>query len=143
MFGVIVCPRCNRVCGVDLGTERKRCPVCGHRIEVSKAKVYFKTDSQEELAEAVRRLADEIAPSLDNGLKPKEKREQPAERTKLDEVGLRMVIVRLTRRHGEFDIDDLAEEMGDVKREQLESIVRKMLSAGLIYEPSPGKYRSV
>jgi uncharacterized protein with GYD domain len=143
MFGVIVCPRCNRVCGVDLGTKSKRCPACGHRIEVSKAKVYFKTDSQEELAEAVRRLADEIAPPLDKGLGSKEKREAPTARSKLDEVGLRMVTVMLTRRHGEFDIDDLAEEMGDVKREQLESIVRKMLSAGLIYEPSPGKYRSV
>jgi predicted RNA-binding Zn-ribbon protein involved in translation (DUF1610 family) len=46
MFGVIVCPSCNRARGVDLSAAAVVCPSCGKKMNVGRAKVYFKTDSE-------------------------------------------------------------------------------------------------
>jgi hypothetical protein len=142
MFGVIVCPRCNRVRGVDLGSKRISCTGCGHGIDVTRAKVYFRTEDQSELAEAVRRMAMEIAPDLDGedwGTGSRNEREVE----KLDQQGLLVLMIELTGEMDGFTLDDLRERTGTDDMEWLGSMVNRMLDQGLIYEPSPGHFKTV
>ncbi|HVO77858.1 MAG TPA: DUF1922 domain-containing protein, partial [Methanomassiliicoccales archaeon] len=60
MFGVVVCPKCKKARGVVLGSARAKCPRCGHSIDLSKARVFYKTEKQAELAEAVKKMNDRL-----------------------------------------------------------------------------------
>ena len=146
MFGVIVCSRCHRVRGIDLNTKRTVCPGCGHSMDVSKAKIYFKTEERKELAEAVRLKAKEIAPKLDEN--DSESWSIGAEKEivakpKLDEQGLLTVALRLSKEKGDFSKEELVNELSLEYKENISLLLEKMLLEGLIYEPEPGKYRAV
>jgi len=148
MFGVIVCPKCNRVRGIDLSIGRAVCPRCGHPIDIDRAKVYFRTESQRELVEAVRQKAREIAPSLDpaeledwaivkDGIDPPEQPERGISEDRVYEIAR-----RLTADQGEFIREDLKRELG-CGEDEVDGIVERTLSAGVIYEPRRGMYRTV
>jgi len=146
MFGVIVCPRCSRVRGVDLSRKRVNCPGCGHSIDVTRAKIYFSTEDQAELAEAVRHMAREIAPRLDRQEVEPWTLETEQEETipkRFDEQGLIMTIISLTEEGGGFTLEELMERVGIEDRDGVRTMVSKLLSEGLIYEPEPGLYRAI
>jgi phage FluMu protein Com len=52
-LGVIVCPRCKQVKGVDLSKKTSKCPRCGHMLNLTKLKIFYETDSQDKLREAI------------------------------------------------------------------------------------------
>ncbi|PNX46189.1 MAG: hypothetical protein BV459_06900 [Thermoplasmata archaeon M11B2D] len=52
-FGVIVCPYCRLVKGVDLFSKTTKCIRCGKTLWLKKVKIFYKTDSQEKLRQAV------------------------------------------------------------------------------------------
>ena len=52
-FGVIVCPKCKKVKGVDLSCKTTKCHRCGKILKIDKLKICYKTDSQEELRKAI------------------------------------------------------------------------------------------
>jgi phage FluMu protein Com len=52
-YGVIICPKCHQVKGVLLTTKTSRCTKCNKIILLKKSKIYFKTNSQQELTEAI------------------------------------------------------------------------------------------
>jgi len=146
MFGVIVCPRCSRVRGVDLSRKRVSCPGCGHSIDVTKAKIYFSTEDQAELIEAVGHMAREIAPRLDQQEVEPWTLETEKEETipkRLDEQGLIMIIISLTEEGGGFTLEELMERVGIEDRYGVRAMISKLLSEGLIYEPEPGLYRAI
>ena len=66
MFGVIICPRCNRARGVDLSVKTSKCPGCGLHSEVDRMHTYFQTDNELELAEAVRRTSSRMQHSIED-----------------------------------------------------------------------------
>jgi hypothetical protein len=146
MFGVIVCPRCNRVRGVDLSRREVTCPGCGLSIDVSKAKVYFRTENQTELAEAVRQMTREIAPGLDSTLEEAWTvggGEGEASPKKRDEQGLMIAATKLTEEKGGFTIDELADYLEVDDREWLRTKVSNLLSGGQIYEPETDIFRAI
>jgi len=146
MFGVIVCSRCGKVRGVDLSSRRTTCPGCGRSIDISKARVYFSTDDQAELAEAVRQMARDTAPELVTSQEENwtaETGEETRERRKLDEHGLMLAIDQLMDGAKGFTVDDLVEHLGINDREELRKLLSKLLSEGLIYEPEPGVFRAI
>ena len=55
-FGVVLCPRCMRFFGIELAWKSASCKRCGARVDLSKAKVFFKTDSREDLSDAIGSL---------------------------------------------------------------------------------------
>jgi uncharacterized Zn finger protein (UPF0148 family) len=146
MFGVIVCSRCHRVRGIDLHTKRTVCPGCGHSMDVLKAKIYFETEDRRELAEAVRLKAKEIAPKLDENYTESWSVGAEKEITaipKLDEQGLLMVALQLSKETGEFSKEELMNEFSLEDEENISQLLEKMLLEGLIYEPEPGRYRAI
>ncbi|MDD1768195.1 MAG: DUF1922 domain-containing protein [Methanomassiliicoccales archaeon] len=152
MFGVIVCPSCNRARGVDLSTAAATCPSCGKRINVKKAKVYFKTDSESELAEAVRKMSERLSADVESAPPVRKKRRKlsfheelgvRAKKIKGSEDRLRFVAENLSVELGEFSSEDLAMVIKGFDEADAEDLIEKMLSSGIIFEPGPGKYRSI
>ena len=52
-FGVIVCPKCKKVKGVDLSCKTTKCPRCGKILTIDKLKIFYKTNSQQELQQVI------------------------------------------------------------------------------------------
>ena len=52
-FGVIVCSKCKKVKGVDLVSKTTKCHRCGKILTINKLKIFYKTDSQEDLQKAI------------------------------------------------------------------------------------------
>ena len=52
-FGVIVCPQCNQVKGVDLSLQTTKCIRCGKTLQMKKLKIFYETESQEKLRKAI------------------------------------------------------------------------------------------
>ena len=67
VLGVISCPKCKRVCGVDLSYKTKNCARCNYTMKISKVRVWVKTEDRNDLAELIRNVRKEIAePTLKN-----------------------------------------------------------------------------
>jgi transposase-like protein len=52
-LGVIVCPQCKQVKGVNLSSKTTKCAGCGKTHTLEKMKIYYKTESQEKLRQAI------------------------------------------------------------------------------------------
>ena len=52
-LGVIVCPKCKKVKGVDLSCKTTKCSRCGSVLTIDKLKIFYKTDSQKRLQQAI------------------------------------------------------------------------------------------
>ena len=53
IYGVIVCPKCKKVKGVDLSKKTTKCHGCGKILTIDKLKIFYKTTSQEKLQRAI------------------------------------------------------------------------------------------
>jgi len=148
MFGVIICPRCNRARGVDLSVKTSKCPGCGLHSEVDRMRTYFQTDNEQELAELVRRTNSRMQHSIedygDDVVLARQATEEQRKRTKnqsLDFDGMVMIARSLSSEQG-FGLDDLKgvliKEGYDLDPAKIASI---MLNEGIVYEPKPGRFR--
>ena len=67
MLGVISCPKCKHVCGVDLKHKSKKCARCDCSMKISKVRIWVKTNNHNDLPELIKNIKKEIAePSLRN-----------------------------------------------------------------------------
>ncbi|MCK4332431.1 MAG: DUF1922 domain-containing protein [Thermoplasmatales archaeon] len=64
-FGVIVCPNCKKVKGVELSCKTTKCPRCGKVLRLENLKIFYKTDSQEELQQAIGLMNADLDGRLD------------------------------------------------------------------------------
>jgi hypothetical protein len=59
-FGVIVCPQCNQVKGMDLSIKTTKCIRCGKTLQMKKLKIFYETESQKKLRIAIGLLNAEL-----------------------------------------------------------------------------------
>ncbi|MCX6671963.1 MAG: hypothetical protein NTX92_08595 [Euryarchaeota archaeon] len=59
-FGVIVCPQCKQVKGIELSSKTTKCIRCGKTLELKKLTIFYETDSQEKLRQAIGLLNAEL-----------------------------------------------------------------------------------
>ena len=59
-LGVIVCPQCKQVKGVNLTSKTTKCAGCGKTLVLEKLKIFYETDSQEKLRRAIGLLNAEL-----------------------------------------------------------------------------------
>jgi len=59
-LGVIVCPQCKQVKGVILTSKTTKCAGCGKAFTLKKLKIYYETESQEKLRQAIGLLNAEL-----------------------------------------------------------------------------------
>ena len=140
MLGVIVCPRCTLVQGADLSAARVTCPRCGAKIDVKRAKVYFSTDSPQELAEGVRMVGAQLFYDIEDVTAAPPAMPQPRPGLPNDEQSMRALAVRLSE-NGDFSKEDVQKELRWGDEEAIERLLARMLDAGIIFESSPGRYR--
>lgn len=145
MFGVIICPKCHRARGVSLSTKRAECSHCGHSIDISLARVYHRTESQEELVLAVQKVTERLAVNVEDYPAERKRRSRPvvppkAKRTCSSEEELRRLIDALTAGRGEFTVQDVMSKL-EVVEEEAAKVVQRMLDSGLVFEPSMGRFK--
>jgi len=147
MFGVIICPKCNRARGVDLSVKTSKCPGCGLHSEVDRMRTYFQTDNEQELAELVRRTSSRMQHSIedygDDVILARQATEEQRKKTRnlsLDFDG--MVMIARSLSSVGFGLDDLKEALTkegyDLDPAKIASV---MLNEGIVYEPKPGRFR--
>jgi len=59
-FGVIVCPQCKQVKGIELSSQTTKCIRCGKTLQIKKLKIFYETDSQEKLRQSIGLLNAEL-----------------------------------------------------------------------------------
>jgi hypothetical protein len=59
-FGVVVCPHCKQVEGVNLSSKTTKCIRCGKTLQMKKLKFFYETEYQEKLHEAVGLMNAEL-----------------------------------------------------------------------------------
>jgi transposase-like protein len=64
-LGVIVCPQCKQVKGVNLSSKTTKCAGCGKTLTLEKLKIYYETESQEKLRQAIGLLNAELDEKCD------------------------------------------------------------------------------
>ena len=52
-FGIVVCPRCKNVKGVNLSFKTTRCIGCGKILLLKKIRIMYQTNSEHELKQAI------------------------------------------------------------------------------------------
>lgn len=145
MFGVVVCPKCQRARGVRLGSARAKCVHCGHSIDLSKARVFYRTDSEQELAAAVKKMMEKLAQGVEGMQTEKKRRRSPPpkkDRVHLVEEELRAIAQELTEKQGLFTPEQFMRRAGLKSAKDAQDLLETMLSEGVILEPRPERYRT-
>jgi hypothetical protein len=146
-YGVIVCPRCGMAKGVETRSKTTTCQ-CGRKIKLYKRNVKYQTESPIELAQTV---AEVNAALQGGGARPPVRRAKPPARSPILDKAmsaktpadrLRTMAEELSRKDGDFGVEDLKPLVNSMGRSP-ETVIKMMLEAGMIYESSPGRYRSV
>jgi hypothetical protein len=52
-YGVVVCPNCKKAKGFELSSKTTKCPICNKTLKIDKLKIFYKTDSQVKLRNAI------------------------------------------------------------------------------------------
>ena len=140
MYGVLICSRCGTVQGVDLSHARVDCVRCWTKIKVSRAKLYFSTDSPQELAIAVRRLAERERGQETPFIISKGTAVRGGDVGNLEAI--EATIAELEGEKGQLTYMDLSSALG-LTGATLDMMICRLLAAGIIYETGPGTYRVV
>ena len=61
VLGVISCPKCKHVCGVDLEYKSKKCAKCDYKMKIDKVRIWVKTKDNSDLPELIKKVKKEIA----------------------------------------------------------------------------------
>ncbi|MFQ5909390.1 MAG: DUF1922 domain-containing protein [Thermoplasmata archaeon] len=132
MYGVVVCSHCGRARAVNLNQKTSTCE-CGRRIAIAQSRVYFRSDSQREVASAVRQMNARLsgAPALD--------REGTGESPEKD-LGS-----SLSRFFGddERSLRQLKALLSKLGIENQDRVIEELLVNGVIFEPRKGYFRLV
>ncbi len=135
MFGVVICPHCEQARGVRLSAGKSRCPRCGATYDVGLLKIYFITEKESELAEAVRsaalqlkerslRLPDfeidqDISMTVSRAAKGAEKRHLTKE--EIDAISLELI-----EKQGAFTLDAFEKILSERYPEDGEKIMERL-----------------
>ena len=154
MYGVIVCPRCNRAKGVDLEQKTTTC-VCGFEIHVLPARIRARATSAREIAPLVGKVNAEIAGGLETYLRdaaPVRRRRSKDVHLRVagiaskahDRVGrIRSAAIELTRELEVFSLGDWTRVLEALGVPRAEEALAALMRANFVHEPKAGFYRTV
>ena len=148
-YGIVVCPNCQNAKAVDLSNKSSKCSHCGKKLEISRLKIYYEAESQEEISWAVGQLNAKMRnkeiPKKDEqenvdvySLALKEGYIGSNQREKL--LSMSRVLTKKLDSFGREDIKKLAErgDIGDV-----DDIIEKLRKIDEIYEPEFEVFKAV
>lgn len=133
MYGVVVCSRCGKARAANLSQKTSTCE-CGSRIPLQRSKAYFESDSQREVAEAVRQMNAQLSGAslgIEGDVRAPERKgdlESALSSFFGDEVITRKRLVAFLTRFGVEDSD---------------KVIDRLLSTGTMFEPEKDHFRLV
>ena len=68
MLGVISCPKCKNVCGINLKQKSKKCIKCDYAIKIKKVRIWVKTSEHSNLPELIKKVKEKIENTGTNSL---------------------------------------------------------------------------
>ncbi len=144
-FGIIVCTSCNMARAVDLNNKTTRCSHCGKRLKISKLKIYYRTDSRDEITWAVGRLNAKISGSellvsedTESGVYGRIVKEYKTCSNERDRL---LTIARiLTEEFGSFGKKELMELDDKLDLGDLEELMKDLRRLEEIYEPEDERF---
>jgi len=146
---VIICPKCGKAKGVETRRKTTSCP-CGRQIKLKRGMFKFMTGSPIELAQTVAKVNAALHGTEPMPREKKRRRKDSyaalVERTESVKDPLKRfhaIAAGLTSSKSEFELDDLKRVLNIMGRDDSERILAQLLSNGVIFEVSPGRYRSV
>ncbi|MFO7990854.1 MAG: hypothetical protein R6U61_00990 [Thermoplasmata archaeon] len=147
-YGIIVCTGCNYARAVDLTNKTAECTHCGKRMKLKKMKIYFSSDSQEEVRWAVGRINAQIRrgeiPEEEEKQKSVYKKAADEASTGNDQREKLLIIARvLTSELGEFQKEDFFKAVGLLGLDKGEDLIEKLEKLDEVYQPRPGLYKTV
>ncbi len=60
MLGVISCPKCKNVCGINLEQKSKKCIKCDYTIKIKKVRIWVKTTNNSNLPKLIMKVKEKI-----------------------------------------------------------------------------------
>lgn len=146
-YGVVVCTKCKNAKGVDLISKNTRCTRCGKQLSLRKLNVYFRSDSQTEIASKVGELnaklrdvdiTPEHTPKSDpHTLAVKESSFGSNERERLS------IIARvLTRELGSFGREDIQKIIEIKGTGDINEMIESLKKLDDVYEPEREVFKS-
>jgi len=164
-YVVIVCSRCRLARGAPEHARTASCPGCGRKLRVPQLRKYHRTDSLTELSEAIGRLNASLKGGLEaylgdlresvecgrkNGPETSFSAEgevaaaPPPERPAALSARIDRAIVAFLERKGPSAAPEILEGLPRrTTLEHLEKRLEALRRAGLVFEPSAGKYALV
>ena len=143
-YGLCKCDSCGRPRVVDLSKKTSRCPYCETPLDSSAATVYFTSNDQGAVREAMAQASGFVPPDA-SAKKERIAEADPHstlvhryERCSGLETKMAILAEGLTELKGEFTMEDVREIAGD----KAEKMVTAMLDRCLIIEVRPGRYRA-
>jgi len=148
MFGVIICPKCHKARGVKLPSKTALCVHCGHSIDVLKARVYFRTESEEELARGVQKMTERLATNIEDYPAERKRRARKdggagAVRARLTQDSLRVAARKLTEEKGDFGVGDLREALMLPSDEEAQKALDALRSGGMVFEHKADRFKAL
>lgn len=148
-FGVVACPDCRTARIIDLSPKTFSCQRCGKRHESAKLKKFYTTDSDEEARRALGELNVRLSGKLEAYEEFREAQSRPVlvgAEARRGEVALVDSLVEQMRGEArEFDEATLAQMLDEegLDVSHAASHIERLVAGGIIYEPTPGRFRFV
>lgn len=64
-FGIVVCPKCKKTKAIELFHKTTKCTRCGKVLVIEKLKIFYKTDSEQKLRQAMGLINAEMDGKLE------------------------------------------------------------------------------
>lgn len=149
-YGVVACPKCERVQGVQLAWRSATCP-SGHRFSIPPLRVLFETEDPRTLPEALGRIRAERAGEREgydaavrtNAPRVPEPASVSAPRSLPDAPDTILDLLKSLETEGEGFPQEEAEEALDAAGLGGSRVLQTLLQAGLLVELRDGRYRVV
>jgi len=154
MYGVVVCPRCKRVKGVNLKQKTTTCQ-CGFEIHVVPARIRARAETARELAPLVGKVSAELA----GGTEEYRRAQAPARRRRSRDVHVRVIAVagkgrdrtsrvrsaaiELTRELELFSLSDWERVLAGLGIPHPDEALATLVEENTVFEPKAGFFRAV
>lgn len=145
MFGIIKCPICGEIQGVETRYRTTACRKCGKRIEVAKTGLLGTFDDQKSMRKAIWDMKSSKMESEEIDLRDEMIRDVgPARKRDLNRQGKEDLLISVIEK-GTEDIDLILEKMitYDICEDEVVAILRSLQKKNLIYSPRYNIFRSV
>lgn len=148
-YGVVACPACRTARIIELAFNTFSCQRCGKRHESAGLRKFYATDSDEEARRALGELNVKLSGKIEAYAEFRELQARPEptglEARKGEAARVDSIIERLRGEATELDDERIATLLAaeGVPSSRVSAYVERLVVAGVLYEPSPGKYRFV